>query len=294
MCYKGSTPNFQLHSLENYTEIVIFEVDIQRLSDQSCIHCKQDFAVSNPLRGPRRIDWQKFGQVISNKLWSAQINNIGTTDALKSKIRALERAFETAFKVSCSAKYSNKIYPRWLNEDLSSFRKLIKEVFNICYRHKDWQPYNVCLKRYKLASNGAGQNIESTSKSARLNEIMTKRYRDSFCLRKSEGSWTWSSAETMKLLVQKNVPVSEKVYESDSCLGGMELQSCESIKSVTTENNIGQAISSSSTYKSIYKRYNANYATETAGEGGAVACKDLPDLHFSIANRHGHESAKDF
>ena len=340
VCNRGSTPTFHFPCSENcdgweevlditlITDNGILRVEDWRVSDQrsfsdhSWILFSLDLAaeVSKPFRDPRRIDWRKFGQVIKNKLSGAQIGRIGTTDELESKVGALEKAFDTAFKVSCPAKYSKKTLPPWWNEDLSSLRKLTREIFNICYRQKYWQPYKDCLKKYKSAIRTAKrrswldycQNIESTSESARLSKILSKEHKSPSFLKKSEGSWTESSSETLELLVQTHFPSSEEDCESEPRLEGLrQPQLCETIKSVITGDRIGWAINSFSAYKSpgpdgimpvmLQKQQERVVPWLVEIYRSCITLGYVPQswrrarvVFIPKAGRRGHESAKDF
>lgn len=61
-------------------------------------------------------------------------------DELKSKVGDLEKAFKGAVKVSGFPKYCKIARLPWLNENLSSLRKLIRKILNSCYRHRKWKP----------------------------------------------------------------------------------------------------------------------------------------------------------
>lgn len=65
-------------------------------------------SVSNSLRDLRRIDWMKFGRITINKFTVAQISSIGMIYELESKVRALEKTFETTFKI---LRYSKNTLP---------------------------------------------------------------------------------------------------------------------------------------------------------------------------------------
>lgn len=54
------------------------------------------------------MNWKKFGQIVTVKLFGVSNDNIDTTAELKSKVGALEKEFEIVFEVWCPAKYSKK------------------------------------------------------------------------------------------------------------------------------------------------------------------------------------------
>lgn len=60
--------------------------------------------VSNPFRDPKWHKWIKFGQIIMNEFSRAQIDLIHTTVKLESKVGALKKGFEFAYKVWYPAK----------------------------------------------------------------------------------------------------------------------------------------------------------------------------------------------
>lgn len=105
--------------------------DQRSFSDHKWIFISLYLAVeaSNTVTGPRRIDGRKFGQLIENRLAGAPNWNIDTT------VRDLKKTCEITFKILYSAEHSKKTLLLWCNEESSSFRKLTREVSNICYSH---------------------------------------------------------------------------------------------------------------------------------------------------------------
>ncbi|XP_055842465.1 uncharacterized protein LOC129909400 [Episyrphus balteatus] len=168
--------------------------------------------IPTPYRNPKRIDWKKFSQIFSAKLRSIPNLSTDTVADLESNVLTFERSMITASKASCPVRHSSKTFPPWWNEDLSNLRKMTRTIFNICHKHKFYEPCKDCLRVYKRTTSKRESweeychSIEDIKDSARLSKVLSREHTNPSFLKKLDGSWTISPAESLELLMTTHFP----------------------------------------------------------------------------------------
>lgn len=136
---------------------------------------------------------------------------------------------------------------------------MTRDAYNVCYRQGEWQLYKDRLREYKKAVRTAKSKnwheyceaIENTRDSARLSKILSKEHSNPSFLKRDDGTWTHSAAETLQLLVEAHFPGSIESDEVVTNAGDQtNVESLEGwLNALITKERITWAIDSFSPYK---------------------------------------------
>lgn len=276
ICNRGTNPTFVFPSSENFvgwSDVI----DLTLISDNRKVEIenwtvsgKKSFSDHNWIlfnisakttsvkcyRNPRRTDWDKFNRVLKGKLPNSA-QHVNTTTHVEEAVSKLAKSMDTAFKVSCPQSRSRKTYPPWWTDELTTLRRESRQAFNASFTSGSWQPYKDKLKEYKKAiatakirswSEFCG-SMESTKDTARLSRIMAKGHSNPTYVKRDDGTWSNSSAESLEILLKTHFPGCENTPGEVRTLS-TQYSDTNGMEDIISPDRISWAINSFSPYKS--------------------------------------------
>lgn len=189
------------------------------LSDHRYIEFRSDQEIipSKIIRNPRKTNWALFRQELDTRIVApARVRSRHSTEAL---VLNLNSAIDASFERSCPAKKNlNRRPVPWWNESLNETRRDARKLLNRSLKtnlDSDWLLYRAKQKEYKNLIRKSKSDsykdfcssIESLSEAARLVKFL-KRDRTARLdsLKRSDGSYTETKAETLRVLVETHFP----------------------------------------------------------------------------------------
>ena len=182
-------------SLSDHSHI-LFEYTVNDLENQS-------------FRDPRKTDWELYRLSLedqSNFIPSAMNNRDDVEEASKNMITNIKQAFHS----SCPAKERSTNRKR-----LEKLRKRARKLFNQAKRTANWSDYKKALTDYNKEIRRSKrrdwrfmcENIESIPDTARLHKVLSKDHSNGLgALKKSDGSFTSNTKETLDVMMQVHFP----------------------------------------------------------------------------------------
>lgn len=273
ICNTGNTPTFVTANREEVLDVTFanesgdLKVDNWRVSSENSFSDHRwilfDVGASTnapePFRNPKKTDWDKFCRIVFDKLAEPPEDLLPNAASIDNAVNKLTESLMAAFVKSCPiSRPAKKSYPPWWNVDLNGLRRNMRKLFNKAKskRTEDESAYREALKTYKKAIRKAqrkswqdySERVESTNEAARLRKVLSKEPSAPSFLRKTDGAFTASSEETLKLLIDAHFPGNTLAMEAPIDQG--QPPDLNSIKSVVTNEKLEWAIDSFDPYKS--------------------------------------------
>jgi len=171
---------------------------------------------------PRRSDWHRYKEVLTNILPLKPSESITSPQELNGTVNKFTEACNTAFKVACpTGKPRGRKKPPWWTQQLSILRANCRCLFNRAKAGNEdtnWQNYKYEQASYKKAFRRTKRtawqtfcsDIEKTTGAARLRNILSKTPAPLGYLQKANGSWSDSSKGSLDLLLDAHFPGSQQ------------------------------------------------------------------------------------
>ena len=173
--------------------------------------------VENTYRNPKRTDWDKFKTLVAEKMGKANLN-FDNVNNIESSVYNIENTLISSFKKTCPIRKINKKKNQvWWNSNLKVLRKKTRKSFNEARREdttEAWEVYRANLRTYKKETRKAQrandekriEELKSIKDTSRLRKLLSKQESSIGNLQNSQGTWTNSSEESLKLLLQTHFP----------------------------------------------------------------------------------------
>jgi ribonuclease HI len=197
------------------------------LSDHRLIYFEIDYNCNYEeyYRNPKKTDWKMYNFNLSEKLMSINSDNILLNKSeLDSYAMAINCAIKEAFELSCKEKKrKNNNKCMWYSEKLVALRKRVRKLWNASkkrikkgeFEHDVVKAYksnlthynNELMKAKKLSWENKCNEIEAFEEAARLVKFLSNgNYKNVNTLKKMDGTFTNSTDESIKLLLNAHFP----------------------------------------------------------------------------------------
>jgi len=210
-------------------------------------------------RNYRRTDWDKYEELLGDTLPEGRPETPRTGEELDSIVETLTNACNIALEGACPlVNVRGKQKPIWWSRELGTYRNACRKAFNKAKSTReplDWGSYKKLLGAYKRELKRAKRKswrlfcdkMEGVSETSRFRKILSTNPTTPSNLIKPDGSWTESSEESLKLLMETHFPGNLEVSrESD---GNRESQVITTVD-IVNEKRILWAIQGFKPYKS--------------------------------------------
>lgn len=275
ICNRGDSSTFRTRLRDTI-------IDLTLTSDESCV---RDWLVSDeysfsdhstilftleltagsqePFRNPRRIDWAKFLERL-REMEEVNLPPCTSAASVNEKVNFVTDLLYRCFIDSCPLTFPGKRrQPVWWSKDLAKLRKATRKLFNRAKRTKtdeDWMIYKSSFNKFKgdirKAKRAAWisfcETIHDVNDAARFRRVLSKNPKGLGLIRRSDGSWTSSGAETLELLMETHFPGCGDVPLPGALPGGplSDLSNLGIIDEIVSESRLLWAIHSFRPYKS--------------------------------------------
>ena len=175
-------------------------------------------ASQKSFRNPRRTNWSKYREVLNRLLPSGVPEPPATIEDMDRMVESISHACNQSFSAACpEIKPRGKQKPAWWSKELGTKKKSCRMAFNKAKRTResqDWDSYKETLRLYKRELKKAQRSswrlfcdkMEDVSETSRLRKILSTNPTNIGYLIKPDGSWTDSSEESLKLLMDTHFP----------------------------------------------------------------------------------------
>lgn len=240
---KGISPTFVTRNRSEVLDITVASQNIINIiknwhvsnEDTLSDHREINFTIDietvniNKFRNPRNTDWEVFKRVLSRNITKDQRNLVDLTDSEKfdKAVEGFNKAMNTAFIKACPESKGNHSGNSWWNPKLQKLRALSRRLLRIYLARKDTSQGEICheilrrsrnvyTKEIAKAKRDSERNffnkIEGARATSRLHKLLAMDpTQGPGILKRPDGSYTESSEESAKLLLDTHFPGNSQV-----------------------------------------------------------------------------------
>ena len=217
-------------------------------------------------RNLKSTNWDLHNSTFKELLLSGVPKIPSTKEELDDTVKTITDVFNKALEKACPVKkHRGTPKPKWWSEEIEKLRKSCRRFFNAAKRTNSdtsWAEYKVSLRLYKSAIRKAKINtwrsfcneIESVSDISRLRKLLTKTPSQISFLENEDGTWTESSKESLKLLLDTHFPGSSELEGQNATIRpenpSTDREGEKLADKIVTKSRINKAISSFEPFKS--------------------------------------------
>lgn len=179
--------------------------------------------IPTTFRNRRKVRWNKFKKIFIDKANNANFTS-KSIEELDHAAENLREILIGTFEESCKlVAVKDKFYMNWYNNKLHEEKKVVRKWYRkatnkkncINARNKSWKLYvdknktyvRNCFKAKNNNWKNNATNLENIKDISRLQKLMENSHKNKIgSLRRSDGSYTCSSEESIKLLMETNFP----------------------------------------------------------------------------------------
>lgn len=166
-------------------------------------------------RNPKKTNWQNFRACLDQEI-NCSTRPINSVYELEIEANSLQNNLITAFETSCpeKVKKSQRDVP-WWNKKLEKLRRDSRKLYNSAKRNGEWNAYKAALTEYNKELRKSKRatwrshcsKVCSLPDMYRLQKALSLDHSNGLgTLRRPDGSFTSSSNETGKLLLDTHFP----------------------------------------------------------------------------------------